>query len=228
MTHPGRGGASAPPLIVFDLDGTLVDSIPGLADVFYRFLADHGIDDGPALFQRLAGRSIQEIVRILRADYRLEPKTSELVGTYNDRLRIFYRDAPLMRNADEVVRSLSVGGASLALATSAAREIIAPLLDRTGWSGLFVAVACGDEVTRGKPAPDVFRLAQQRAGGGAMIVIEDSSTGIAAGIAAGARVIGFAPAGDGDRLHEAGAESVVSDLRDIPRVVASWNRAATS
>jgi HAD superfamily hydrolase (TIGR01509 family) len=228
MPQASGGGASAPPVVIFDLDGTLADSVPGLKELFCRFLADRGIDDGPGLFRRLAGRTIPEILETVRAEYGLAPDVGGLVDAYLDRLRAFYLEVAPMSGADDVLRDLSRSGVVIALATSAAQNVIGPFLDRTGWTDVFAAVACGDEVAHGKPAPDIFLLARERAGGGAMIVVEDSGTGVVAGAAAGARVIGFAPAGDGAALRAAGAECVVADLREIPALVATWNRLSTS
>jgi HAD superfamily hydrolase (TIGR01509 family) len=217
-----KGGAFAPPLVVFDLDGTLAESVQGLRTLFYDFLEAHIIADGPALFERLAGRSIPEILHVVRAEYGLADAPETLVAEYNDRLRDFYAKVQPMPGADAMLAALSGAGHALGLGTSADQSTIMPFLRRTGWTNLLQVIACGNEVAHGKPSPDVFLLARDRAGGGPMIVVEDSSAGIEAGVAAGARVIGFAPEGGESNLLASGAEAVVIDLRDIPALVASW------
>lgn len=218
-----RGGQYALPLVVFDLDGTLADSVQGLRTLFYDFLGAHRIVDGPALFRRLAGRPIREILHVVRTEYGLADALETLVAEYNDRLRDFYANVQPMPGADAMLAALSKAGHVLGLGTSADRSTIMPFLRRTGWTDLLQVIVCGNEVAHGKPSPDIFLLARDRAGGPPMIVVEDSGAGVKAGVAAGARVIGFTPEGRGSELLSSGAEAVVVDLRDVPVLVASWN-----
>jgi HAD superfamily hydrolase (TIGR01509 family) len=80
----------------------------------------------------------------------------------------------------------------------------------------------GDEVERGKPAPDLFLYAADRMGAAPedCVVVEDSPFGAAAARAAGMRALGYAPDGDGDALAGEGA-TVVTSMLDLPALLAS-------
>ena len=86
------------------------------------------------------------------------------------------------------VRELRERGIPIAVASSSVRERLDRTLAKAGLS--FEITIAGDEVERGKPAPDMFLLAQERLGVERCVVIEDSGTGVAAGIAAGMPTLG--------------------------------------
>jgi beta-phosphoglucomutase-like phosphatase (HAD superfamily) len=90
----------------------------------------------------------------------------------------------------------------------------------TGLRGLFGADALFSaySVPRGKPHPDLFLLAARSMGTspGRTVVVEDTAIGVTGAVAAGTRVLGFAPDGDGTALTEAGAAEVLPSLADLP------------
>ncbi|HCJ28974.1 MAG TPA: HAD family hydrolase [Pseudomonas sp.] len=90
-------------------------------------------------------------------------------------------------------------------------------------------IFCAEMVASPKPAPDVYLLAAERMGvaPGHCLVIEDSPTGVLAARTAGMRVIGFTgashiPAGHDQALRELGVSAVISDMRDLPAMVARF------
>ena len=98
---------------------------------------------------------------------------------------------PLKSGASELLASLARAGIPCAVASSSAREEIESRLGRVGVLPFFRAIAGGDEVTRGKPDPAVYRLAAERLGASAerCLAFEDSENGIRAAVAAGMAVI---------------------------------------
>ena len=98
----------------------------------------------------------------------------------------------------------------------------------TGLAPLFEHVFSAVQVARGKPAPDLYLLAAKTLGEppGRCIVIEDTVRGVAAGRAAGARVVGFAGAAHAtpalaEDLARAGADVVIRAMDELPAVVRS-------
>jgi len=94
----------------------------------------------------------------------------------------------------------------VAVASSSVRERLDRTLRRVELHDRFAATVAGDEVAHGKPRPDLFLEAAARLGLGAheCVVVEDAAPGVAAGLAAGARVVGVArAAGDAAALAEA-------------------------
>ena len=85
-----------------------------------------------------------------------------------------------------VVLALDALGIPRAMATSTGRERATALLERAGLAGRFHAIVCGDDITRGKPAPDIFLVAARRldAPSTSCLVLEDSEPGVRAAHAA--------------------------------------------
>lgn len=121
--------------------------------------------------------------------------------------------------AGEVVRAVSAAGIAVCVASQGRPEKTELTLGVAGLRELFgaQAVFSAYSVARGKPYPDLFLHAA--AGMGARpegsVVIEDTTVGVAAAVAAGMRVLGYAAAGGADTLAAAGAE-VIAALSEIP------------
>jgi HAD superfamily hydrolase (TIGR01509 family) len=102
----------------------------------------------------------------------------------------YHIDVPLMSGARELIEQLR-GRYPLGLASGAATRMIRAVLDQTGWDGVFVEILSGDDIERGKPAPDMYLEIAKRMGVDITksVVFEDSGNGILSGCTAGAKVI---------------------------------------
>ena len=126
------------------------------------------------------------------------------------------------RGVHETLTTLAEAGYVLALGTSGPPENLELVLRETGLKTSFTAAVHGFDVEHGKPAPDVFLTAAERAGlrPADCVVVEDAPVGIQAALAAGMSVIGYAGTHDAQRLRAAGAQRVVERLTDItPQLV---------
>ena len=130
--------------------------------------------------------------RIMRARLALAIPESEIERTIVDAVvERFRRDGvPLIDGAIEAVRRIATGR-SVALASSAHRDVIDAALAATGLAGVFGVVISSDEVAHGKPAPDVYLEAARRLDieARACLVVEDSINGVRAARAAGMTVV---------------------------------------
>jgi len=210
--------------VLFDLDGTLLDSHGALESVFWRFLGSHGIARGDVDIGQFDGLTIPEIVATLRTHWSLASDENSLVATYVDAIRSAYADQVSPFNgADAMLRRLHGRGTKLALVTAATSTVLTPLLERLAWSALFDAVIPGDRVPRGKPAPDGYRagLEELKMSPARAIAIEDSRHGVAAAREAGLRVIGIAPPERAAVLTAAGATVVLPSVAAISNVLQS-------
>ncbi|MFI6007750.1 HAD family hydrolase [Streptomyces sp. NPDC051243] len=185
----GLGGTS----VIFDLDGTLVDSEPHYFEAGRQVLAEHGISDFTwADHQRYVGISTLETVTLWKREYGLTATVDELLAAKNRRYlelaRTSTRAYPQMR---EFVELLAAEGVPMAVASGSSLEAITTVLAGTGLDARLRTVVSADEVDRGKPAPDVFLEAARRLGvaPGDCIVLEDAAPGAAAAHAAGMRCI---------------------------------------
>jgi HAD superfamily hydrolase (TIGR01509 family) len=178
--------------LIFDMDGLLVDSEPLAARALERFLALHGHTVRPGTMERTLGRRLPEAMAVIAEDYRLQAPLAELTETY-DRLRLEALRGNLrpMRGAVELLEFARNAGLRLGLATSSQRTHADLTLAEAGLAARFAAEATGDEVERGKPAPDIFLLAASRlmVDPRASVVLEDAPPGLAGAAAAGMRRI---------------------------------------
>ncbi len=178
--------------LIFDMDGLLVDS-EGLASVAMdRLLVELDVQRRPEIHERLLGRRLVEALAIVRDGYGLHDDLDSLVERYAELRTAALRGAVRpMPGAPEIIERARAAGLRVALATSGMRVHVDISLGETGLAGRFDSETTGDEVNRGKPAPDLFLLAAERTGiaPDRAIVLEDSPLGVEAARNAGMRVV---------------------------------------
>jgi HAD superfamily hydrolase (TIGR01509 family) len=180
-------------LVVFDLDGVVLDTVPALFDCYLGFLARFGRTGTRAEFERLNGPSLPEIIVHLRREHGLPSPAEELLAAYKNDLRAAYQRAHPMAGVDEVLVALADAGARLALATAADRSLVEAVLSLWGLGPRFACVVTGSEVKAAKPSPEIYLRVREHFGGMDGVAIEDSANGMRAASAAGMHVIAFGP-----------------------------------
>ncbi|MBC9728869.1 HAD family phosphatase [Streptomyces sp. TRM68367] len=179
--------------VIFDLDGTLVDSEPNYFEAGRQTLAGYGVTDFTwADHERYVGISTRETIADWKERYGLRAPLEELLTVKNrhylELARADTRAYPQMRMFVEVLAS---DGVPMAVASGSSPEAITAILAGTGLDAQLRTVVSADEVAHGKPAPDVFLEAARRLGAdpAACVVVEDAAPGAAAAHAAGMRCI---------------------------------------
>ncbi len=179
---------NAPAAVLWDLDGTLVDTEPLWMAAEHDLAAEHGViwteEDGLALVGSNlldSGRYIQQ-----RLDSSMTPEeiVDHLVTLMTAAMR---RDQPWRPNGPELVRAVAEAGVPQALVTMSYASIAEPVVEALP----FDAVVTGDAVSRGKPHPDPYLLAAERLGVRPedCLAVEDSATGATSAEAAGCAVL---------------------------------------
>ena len=204
--------------VVFDMDGVLIDSEPLWREVREEFAQSQGKlwtqDDQIATM----GRSSVDWVRVMVERMQLGLSADEVVREIVDRLIDKYAvNLPVRRGALAAVR-LAASRYRIGLASGSPSALIDWVLRRTGLAGEFEVVMYGDDMTHGKPHPEIYEKALQRLGvkPAEAVGIEDSSSGIRSLHAAGMGIIaapspGFPLAPDVIAL----ADYVINSLEDF-------------
>jgi beta-phosphoglucomutase len=203
--------------VLFDLDGTLIDSVPALYGAFEDWVRALPIYSGDLIPDTFNGMSSFEIVEQVRLRYKLTIPLALMESSYFSRLRLAYQGIAPVEGADDLLRTLRQRDVAIGLVTAASAELVTPLIERLGWDSIFAVRQTGERGQPCKPDPFPYRMATARMGlafnDGA--VIEDSPSGVMSAHLAGLRVIGFSQSVPAADLIAAGAGQVVSRLSEV-------------
>jgi HAD superfamily hydrolase (TIGR01509 family) len=173
--------------VIFDCDGTLVDSEPLARTAWEQALAPYGYAVADADIEATVGLPYERTHAHYAARVELPPArdfwslfSTELYSLIDNGLVVF-------EDAVGAARELRGRGIPLAVASSSPRERLHRTLRRAELLDVFDVTVAGDEVARGKPEPDMFLVAAERLGVAPAdcVAIEDSPPGVAAAVAAG-------------------------------------------
>jgi HAD superfamily hydrolase (TIGR01509 family) len=180
-----------PTAVLFDMDGTLIDSEPVWFETEVRLLAEYGFDLGPEHWEKVLGQPNEVACNYLIGVSGVPlswRELSELIETAM--VGQLSQGLDLLPGAKELLVELQAAGVPTALVSASSRRIVDACLGVIG-ADFFRHTVSGDDVTRSKPAPEPYLLAADLLGVDAAgcVVIEDSPIGVAAGSAAGCRVL---------------------------------------
>ncbi|WP_338693820.1 HAD family phosphatase [Streptomyces sp. Q6] len=179
--------------VVFDLDGTLVDSEPNYYKATLGTLGRYGVTDYTwADNEAYVGISTQETIGLWKRRYGIDAPDTEMLDDLNTRyLDIARVDTHVFPQMGLFVDRLHAAGVPMIVASGSSPRAIEAILGGTGLLAKLPLYVSADEVDHGKPAPDVFLEAARRLGRPAShcVVLEDAAPGAAAAHAAGMRCI---------------------------------------
>jgi phosphoglycolate phosphatase len=211
-------------LVVFDLDGTLVDSQDFIVEAQRRAFAAHNIaPPSRAASLSIVGLSLTEAFAVLAGP---EGPVESLSEAYREAWSQIRADPsyeePLFPGAREAIAALAANDrVALGIATGKARRGVDHLLERTGWRRWFQTVQTADDHPS-KPAPDMIFAALAETGGqpSATYMIGDTSFDMAMAEAAGVHPIGVAWGyHSAAELRAAGAERIVADFAELRHLI---------
>ena len=179
--------------VIFDLDGTLADSMWMWADIDREYLSRFGLKPDRELGAKVAGMSMEETAAFFKANYGIKDSIDRIMQDWVDMSLDNYRHK--VRFKPYAVRTIEVfrdNGVRMAIASSNGMEMVRACLESNDTARYFDAVVTSSEVRQGKPAPDVYLLAARRIGADPRhcLVFEDIPAGVIAGHAAGMKTIG--------------------------------------
>ena len=213
--------------VIFDLDGLLVDSEPAQIAAWERYLARYGHALDPVLLRDMFGLRVRDSARLIQAHYGLPGSVDDVLA---GRDAIFFEllrgNVRPMPGALALIERLRQTDLRLGLATSGHRRYVDTVLAELGLTGAFAAEVTGDDVERGKPAPDIY-LAAARALGvdpAACVALEDAPKGIASAKAAGMRCLAVPNEHTASLPGLDEADAVLGSLEEVPDWIARQAR----
>lgn len=191
--------------IIFDLDGTLVDSMWLWNDIDIEFLEARGLTLPETYQHDIEGMSFTETAIYTKELFRLPESVDELKDIWN-RMAIekYTFEVPFKPGAEKFLQYCKKQRISMGIATSNSRELVDAVVHALHLDNYIQEIVTSCEVEKGKPAPDVYLEAARRLGIAPehCLVFEDVPMGILAGKNAGMRVCAVEDAFSADKQAE--------------------------
>lgn len=231
MSAPGASSArhrADAPVLLCDLDGTLVDSLPDLAAAVGELLEREGRPGlAPEAVAAMVGDGVPKLIERALAATGGVPGAEELAALvarympiYEARMTELTRPYP---GAVETLRALKEAGWRLAVCTNKPEAPSRAIVAGLGFDGLFEAVSGGDSLPVRKPDPGhlLGLLEALGAAPGAAVMLGDSRNDVRAAQAAGLPAIAIAHGYGGTPAHELGADRVIERFEELPAALAA-------
>ena len=177
---------------LFDLDGTLVDSMWIWRDIDIEYLGRFGIQLPEDLQSCIEGMSFSETAQYFKARFSIPDTLEQMKDDWNRMAWDKYlHEVGLKAGVREFLAYYRSRGVKMAIATSNSRELVTAVVEAHGLTGFFDTIVTGCDVAHGKPSPDIYLEAAARlgVGPGECLVFEDIVPGIQAGRNAGMTVV---------------------------------------
>ena len=191
MTEPGTGPGALPRAVLWDMDGTLVDTEPYWIRTEYELAERYGGSWSDAKALDLVGNDLRVSAAYIQEHMGIDLGIEEIVEALLDgvveRVRV---KVPWRPGALDVLAILRAAGVPCALVTMSYQRFVAPILEQLP-PETFRAVVTGDRIQMGKPHPEPYLTAAAALGvhPSDCIAIEDSTTGVTSAETAGCRVL---------------------------------------
>ena len=212
--------------VLFDLDGTLIDSAPDLAASLNRVLGNHGL--GPLRLTAVIGMIGNGIRKLVERgfvacgrrleDAALDAAYAEMIETYGAHLT---DETILLPGARETIAALRDAGLPLGLVTNKPQRETEAIVAHFGLGAFFAAVVGGDAGIEKKPAPDMLLAALSHLGVSASeaVMVGDSMADVKSARAAGARAILVRGGYTTVPVEDLDADAVLDRLDELPALI---------
>ena len=177
--------------VIFDLDGTLVDSMWMWKDIDVEYLGRFGIEVPSTLQKDISGMSFSETAVYFKETFGIPDSVDEIKKAWNE--MAFYKythDVPLKPGVLAFLKRLKAQGIRTGIATSNSKELVEAVVRSLNISDYFDEIHTSCEVAKGKPAPDIYLLVAEclSVAPEQCLVFEDIPEGILAGVRAGMKI----------------------------------------
>ena len=177
---------------IFDMDGTLIDSIHVWHDIDIEFMGRFNLDADLEEYQKnLSGLSFKQVAEYTHDNYPIPMSVEEIMDEWNRMAEHKYAyEIQFKPGAEAFLGKLKSRGLKLGVATSNCRNLVDKLIPRLGIDRFLSVVVTGDDISHGKPEPDIYLKAAGMldTDPSRCLVFEDVIPGVEAGKRAGMRV----------------------------------------
>ena len=194
--------------VIFDMDGVLIDSEPFHLVVNEKIFANLGINLSEDEYHSFIGTTHKDMWTIIKNRYNLPQSVPELVNMQVSGNIDYIKNEEIqsikIKGITDLLSRISRENIKIGIASSSPNEVINLVIKKLNISDYFSAIVGGEEIKKGKPAPDIFLKAAKRLEEkpSDCIVVEDSKNGTLAAKAAGMKCIGFKNPNSGNQNLE--------------------------
>lgn len=205
--------------VIFDMDGVIIDSEPFHQECERKMFQMFGITVSEKEHNTFVGATDENIWSCIKSSYSLSISVSDAVKLKKSLYREYMMNEALMApipHVSDLITELYENGFSLAVASSAPMEQIQHVINSFGLADYFKSFVSGEDVSKGKPNPDIFLKAADLIGShpNCCVVIEDSHNGITAAISANMKCIGYKNQNSGNQ-DLSKANLIVDSLQNL-------------
>ncbi|MGL4849877.1 MAG: HAD family hydrolase [Clostridium sp.] len=149
--------------VIFDLDGTLIDSLWVWHQIDIDYLGSKGIKVPTNLHKEIGHLSFAQTAAYFKSTFNIPDSTEIIIDTWNKMAYEFYSTrTPLKNGAKEFIQGLKKKGIKIGLATSNSQRLLEAALNQHNIYHLFDSITLTSEVDKGKDCPDVYLLASKK------------------------------------------------------------------
>ncbi|MBU7576763.1 MAG: ABC transporter ATP-binding protein [Flavobacterium sp. 38-13] len=203
--------------VIFDMDGVIVDTEPVHRYAYFQHFDELEISVTDDLFATFTGNSTRNVFQKLKHAFGLDHDVEDLIqrkrNIFNDAFDT-KKDLHLIEGVEDLIKDLYQNGVQLIVASSASKVTIERVFNRFKLHQYFSDIVSGEDFPKSKPHPAIFEYAASLAIGkkDECIVIEDSTNGVEASVAAGIFCIGYRS-----------ANTKLQDLSKADRIINHFN-----
>ena len=206
--------------IIFDLDGTLVDSLPYHHESWRIFFKNNNLEehDFSEVLKEYKGGGTLELMTSVFGDMYTKDELKKMTDDKEIIFRDIYKSKIYpIEGLKQFLDNLKENNISLAIGSNAIRKNVIMTIEELGIINYFSSIICGDEVSRGKPDPEMFvkTLSNLNVSRDECIIFEDSIEGIKAAKNADIKVIGVTSSQSSEKLKSVGAFKTIDDYTKI-------------
>jgi HAD superfamily hydrolase (TIGR01549 family) len=183
--------------VIFDMDGVLIDSEPFHLVVNEKIFENLGISLSEDEYHSYIGTTHKDMWSTIKKRHNLPQSVPELVNMQVSGNIDYIKNEEIepikIKGVTDLLSKIARENIKIGIASSSPTEVIELVINKLRISGYFSAITGGEEITKGKPAPDIFLKAANRLNAKPpnCLVVEDSKNGVLAAKAAGMKCVGY-------------------------------------